>query len=136
VSGRRHPDCPPILFVYAHRLRVMNGFVDRSSPDVADKSEVWGPRLGTTQDPDRGRARLRNVVEATQQENLWFHGGQPAHQSRHYALFLLARQLKALYEDPHPVYGLRRYNRSELLKNSSEVSDGSLLSLVPRAAMC
>lgn len=42
----------------------------------------------------------------TQQEALWFHGGN-LHQSRHYSQFL-ALQLKARMEGlPTPVYGLQ-----------------------------
>jgi putative flavoprotein involved in K+ transport len=41
----------------------------------------------------------------TQQEGLWFHGGN-LHQSRHYSQFL-SLQLKARLEGiPTPVYGL------------------------------
>ena len=42
----------------------------------------------------------------TQQEGLWFHGGN-LHQSRHYSQFL-SLQSKARYEGiPTPVYGLQ-----------------------------
>jgi len=42
----------------------------------------------------------------TQQEGLWFHGGN-LHQSRHYSQFL-SLQLKARQEGiPTPVYGLQ-----------------------------
>jgi putative flavoprotein involved in K+ transport len=42
----------------------------------------------------------------TQQEALWFHGGN-LHQSRHYSLYL-ALQLKARFEGiPTPVYALQ-----------------------------
>jgi putative flavoprotein involved in K+ transport len=43
----------------------------------------------------------------TQQEALWFHGGN-LHQSRHYSLYL-ALQLKARMEGiPTPVHGLQQ----------------------------
>jgi len=49
--------------------------------------------------------RTQRRWKPTQQENLWFHGGN-LHQSRHYSLYL-ALQLKARYERiPTPVYRL------------------------------
>src|SRR3954465_12905002 len=48
----------------------------------------------------------RNMWKPTQQEGLWFHGGN-LHQSRHYSQFL-SLQLKARYEGiATPVYGLQ-----------------------------
>jgi putative flavoprotein involved in K+ transport len=85
----------------------MNSFVaDLIGQDVADKvGKVWGLGSGTAQDPGPWEGELRNMWKPTQQENLWFHGGN-LHQSRHYSLFL-ALQLKARCEGiPTPVYGL------------------------------
>lgn len=49
--------------------------------------------------------QLRNMWKPTQQDNLWFHGGN-LHQSRHYSRYL-ALQLKARYEGMDtPVYRL------------------------------
>jgi putative flavoprotein involved in K+ transport len=42
----------------------------------------------------------------TQQENLWFHGGN-LHQSRHYSLYL-ALQLRHVTNLATPAYGLQR----------------------------
>jgi putative flavoprotein involved in K+ transport len=71
---------------------------------------VWGLGSGTTQDPGPWEGELRNMWKPTQQENLWFHGGN-LHQSRHYSLFL-ALQLKARYEGiPTPVYGLQEVHQ-------------------------
>ena len=48
-----------------------------------------------------------SASKPTQQQNLWFHGGN-LHQSRHYSLFL-ALQLKARGEGiATPVYGLQQ----------------------------
>ena len=48
----------------------------------------------------------RNMWKPTQQEALWFHGGN-LHQSRHYSQFL-SLQIKARFEGlPTPVYGLQ-----------------------------
>jgi putative flavoprotein involved in K+ transport len=49
---------------------------------------------------------LDNMWKPTQQEALWFHGGN-LHQSRHYSLYLALR-LKARQEGiPTPVYRLK-----------------------------
>jgi putative flavoprotein involved in K+ transport len=101
-------ELPADLVVYATGFRSMNSFVaDIIGQDVADKvGKVWGLGSGTTQDPGPWEGELRNMWKPTQQENLWFHGGN-LHQSRHYSLFL-ALQLKARYEGiPTPVYGLQ-----------------------------
>lgn len=100
-------ELPADLVVYATGFRSMNSFVaDLIGQDVADKvGKVWGLGSGTTQDPGPWEGELRNMWKPTQQENLWFHGGN-LHQSRHYSLFL-GLQLKARYEGiPTPVYGL------------------------------
>jgi putative flavoprotein involved in K+ transport len=76
------------------------------SPEVADKvGRVWGLGSDTKGDPGPWVAELRNMWKPTQQENLWFHGGN-LHQSRHYSLYL-ALQIKARHVGiPTPVYGL------------------------------
>jgi putative flavoprotein involved in K+ transport len=107
-------ELPADLVVYATGFRSMNSFVaDLIGQDVADKvGKVWGLGSGTSQDPGPWEGELRNMWKPTQQENLWFHGGN-LHQSRHYSLFL-ALQLKARCEGiPTPVYGLQRvYHQS------------------------
>jgi putative flavoprotein involved in K+ transport len=97
------------LVVYATGYGPMNGFAaDLISKDVADKvGKVWGLGSDTTKDPGPWEGEERNMWKPTQQQALWFHGGN-LHQSRHYSQFL-ALQLKARMEDiPTPVYGLQK----------------------------
>jgi putative flavoprotein involved in K+ transport len=101
-------ELPADLVVYATGYESMNGFVgDLISPDVADRvGKVWGLGSGTTKDPGPWEGEQRNMWKPTQQEALWFHGGN-LHQSRHYSLYL-ALQLKARAEGIEtPVYGLQ-----------------------------
>ncbi|MGN6168977.1 MAG: flavin-containing monooxygenase [Solirubrobacteraceae bacterium] len=96
------------VVVYATGYESMNGFVaDLISPEVADKvGKVWGLGSGTRKDPGPWEGEERNMWKPTQQEALWFHGGN-LHQSRHYSLYL-GLQLKARMEGiPTPVYGLQ-----------------------------
>jgi putative flavoprotein involved in K+ transport len=96
------------LVVYATGYGSMNGWAaDLISQEVADKvGKVWGLGSDTTKDPGPWEGEQRNMWKPTQQEALWFHGGN-LHQSRHYSLYL-ALQLKARYEGiPTPVYGLQ-----------------------------
>ena len=96
------------LVVYATGYGSMNGWAaDLISPEVADKvGKVWGFGSGTTKDLGPWEGEQRNMWKPTQQEALWFHGGNLA-LSRYYSLFL-ALQLKARFEDiPTPVYGLQ-----------------------------
>jgi putative flavoprotein involved in K+ transport len=96
------------LVVYATGFGSMNGWAaDLIGQDVADKvGKVWGLGSGTTKDPGPWEGEQRNMWKPTQQENLWFHGGN-LHQSRHYSLYL-SLQLKARHEGiPTPVYGLQ-----------------------------
>ena len=74
--------------------------------DVADKvGKVWGFGSGTTQDPGPWEGELRNMWKPTNQEALWFHGGNLA-LSRHYSLYV-SLQIKARMENiPTPVHGL------------------------------
>ena len=72
---------------------------------MADKvGKVWGLGSDTTKDPGPWEGELRNMWKPTQQEALWFHGGN-LHQSRHYSQFL-ALQLKARH-GRHSDAGLR-----------------------------
>ncbi|MGI8753803.1 MAG: NAD(P)-binding domain-containing protein [Acidimicrobiales bacterium] len=99
---------PADLVVYATGYGSMNGWAaDLISPDVADKvGKVWGLGSNTAKDPGPWEGEQRNMWKPTQQEALWFHGGN-LHQSRHYSLYL-ALQLKARYEGlDTPVYGLQ-----------------------------
>jgi len=99
---------PADLVVYATGYGSMNGWAaDLISPEVAAKvGKCWGLGSGTTKDPGPWEGELRNMWKPTQQEALWFHGGN-LHQSRHYSLYL-ALQLKAKLEGiPTPIYGLQ-----------------------------
>ncbi|MFG3520893.1 NAD(P)-binding domain-containing protein [Nocardia nova] len=101
-------ELPADLVVYATGYGSMNGWAaDLIGQEVADKvGKCWGYGSGTTKDPGPFEGELRNMWKPTQQEGLWFHGGN-LHQSRHYSLYL-ALQLKARYEQiPTPVYGLQ-----------------------------
>ena len=96
------------LVVYATGYGSMNGWAaDLISQEVADKvGKVWGLGSETAKDPGPWEGEQRNMWKPTQQEALWFHGGN-LHQSRHYSLYL-ALQLKARYEGiDTPVYGLQ-----------------------------
>jgi putative flavoprotein involved in K+ transport len=101
-------ELPADLVVYATGYGSMNGWVaDLISPDVADKvGKVWGLGSDTAKDPGPWEGEQRNIWKPTQQQALWFHGGN-LHQSRHYSLYL-ALQLKARAEGiDTPVYGLQ-----------------------------
>jgi putative flavoprotein involved in K+ transport len=106
-------ELPADLVVYATGYGSMNGFVaDLISPEVAGRvGKCWGLGSDTTKDPGPWEGEQRNMWKPTQQEALWFHGGNLA-QSRHYSLFL-ALQLKARQAGlPTPVYGLQEvYHR-------------------------
>ena len=101
-------ELPADVVVYATGYGSMNGWAaDLISQDVADKvGKVWGLGSDTTKDPGPWEGEQRNMWKPTQQDALWFHGGN-LHQSRHYSLYL-ALQLKARMEGiPTPVYGLQ-----------------------------
>lgn len=101
-------ELPADLIVYATGYGSMNGWAARIiSQDVADKvGKCWGMGSDTPKDPGPWEGELRNMWKPTQQEALWFHGGN-LHQSRHYSHYL-ALQLKARQEGiPTPVYGLQ-----------------------------
>jgi putative flavoprotein involved in K+ transport len=100
-------ELPADVVVYATGYGSMNGWAARLiSQEVADKvGKCWGLGSSTTKDPGPWEGEQRNMWKPTQQEALWFHGGN-LHQSRHYSQFL-SLQLKARYEGiPTPVYGL------------------------------
>ena len=95
------------LVVFATGYGSMNGWAAQLiSQEVADKvGKCWGLGSDTPKDPGPWEGELRNMWKPTQQEALWFHGGN-LHQSRHYSQFL-SLQLKARMEGiPTPVYGL------------------------------
>jgi putative flavoprotein involved in K+ transport len=101
-------ELPADVVVYATGYGSMNGWAaDLMGQEVADRvGKVWGLGSDTPKDPGPWEGEQRNMWKPTQQENLWFHGGN-LHQSRHYSLYL-ALQLKARYEGiPTPVYGLQ-----------------------------
>jgi putative flavoprotein involved in K+ transport len=102
-------ELPADLIVYATGYGSMNGWAaDLISREVADKvGKCWGLGSNTTKDPGPWEGELRNMWKPTQQEALWFHGGN-LHQSRHYSQFL-SLQLKARQEGiATPVYGLQQ----------------------------
>jgi putative flavoprotein involved in K+ transport len=106
-------ELPADLVVYATGYGSMNGWAaDLISPEVAAKvGKVWGLGSDTRKDPGPWEGELRNMWKPTQQEALWFHGGN-LHQSRHYSSYL-ALQLKARMEGiPTPVYGLQEVHHA------------------------
>ncbi len=103
ISGQEYP---ADLVVFATGYGSMNGWAARLiSQEVADKvGKCWGLGSGTTKDPGPWEGELRNMWKPTQQEALWFHGGN-LHQSRHYSQFL-SLQIKAREAGiSTPVYG-------------------------------
>jgi putative flavoprotein involved in K+ transport len=99
-------ELPADLIVYATGYGSMNGWAaELISQEVADKvGKVWGLGSNTTKDPGPWEGEPRNMWKPTQQDALWFHGGNLA-QSRHYSQFL-SLQLKARREGiATPVYG-------------------------------
>jgi len=100
-------ELPADLVVYATGYGSMNGYAaDLISHEVAGKvGKCWGLGSDTTKDPGPWEGEQRNMWKPTQQEALWFHGGN-LHQSRYYSLYL-ALQLKARQAGlPTPVYKL------------------------------
>lgn len=94
------------LVVYATGYGSMNRLAANViGQHMADRvGKVWGLGSDTAKDPGPWEGEQRNMWKPTQQEALWFHGGN-LHQSRHYSLYL-ALQLKARAEGIHtPVYG-------------------------------
>ena len=106
-------ELPADLVVYATGYGSMNGWAaDLISQEVADQvGKVWGLGSDTTKDPGPWEGEQRNMWKPTQQDALWFHGGN-LHQSRHYSLYL-ALQLKARCEGlDTPVYGLQEVHHT------------------------
>ncbi|BCH16074.1 NAD(P)/FAD-dependent oxidoreductase [Mesorhizobium sp. L-2-11] len=102
-------ELPADVVVYATGYGSMNGWAaELISKEVADKvGKCWGLGSNTTKDPGPWEGEQRNMWKPTQQEALWFHGGN-LHQSRHYSQFL-SLQLKARHEGiATPVYGLQQ----------------------------
>ncbi|QPC92327.1 NAD(P)/FAD-dependent oxidoreductase [Mesorhizobium sp. INR15] len=102
-------ELPADVIIYATGYGSMNGWAaDLISRDVADKvGKCWGLGSNTTKDPGPWEGELRNMWKPTQQDALWFHGGN-LHQSRHYSQFL-SLQIKARQEGiATPVYGLQQ----------------------------
>ena len=96
------------VIVYATGYGSMNGWVaDIVDQDTADKvGKCWGLGSDTPKDPGPWEGEQRNMWKPTQQDALWFHGGN-LHQSRHYSQFL-SLQIKARMEGiATPVYGLQ-----------------------------
>ena len=96
------------VIVYATGYGSMNGWVaDIVDKATADKvGKCWGLGSDTPKDPGPWEGEQRNMWKPTQQEALWFHGGN-LHQSRHYSQFL-SLQIKARMEGiDTPVYGLQ-----------------------------
>jgi putative flavoprotein involved in K+ transport len=101
------------LVVYATGYGSMNGLAaDIVGQEIADRvGKVWGLGSDTTKDPGPWEGEQRNMWKPTQQEALWFHGGN-LHQSRHYSLYL-ALQLKARQVGiPTPVYRLQEVHHT------------------------
>ncbi len=102
------------VIVYATGYGSMNGWVaDLIDQETADRvGKVWGLGSDTPKDPGPWEGEQRNMWKPTQQEALWFHGGN-LHQSRHYSQFL-SLQLKARMEGiPTPVYGLQQVHHTK-----------------------
>jgi len=95
--------------VFATGYGSMNGWAAKIiSQDTADKvGKCWGLGSDTKKDPGPWEGEPRNMWKPTQQDNLWFHGGN-LHQSRHYSQYL-SLQIKARMEGlDTPVYGLTK----------------------------
>ena len=106
-------ELPADLVVYATGYGSMNGLAaDIIGEEMANKvGKVWGLGSDTTKDPGPWVGEQRNMWKPTQQEGLWFHGGN-LHQSRYYSLYL-ALQLKARAEGiPTPVYNLQEVHHT------------------------
>src|SRR5256884_6528716 len=80
---------PADLVVYATGYGSIKGWAaDLISPEVAAKvGKCWGLGSATAKDPGPWEGELRNMWKPTQQEGLWFHGGN-MHQTGKYFLEL------------------------------------------------
>ena len=107
-------ELPADLLVCATGYASMNGWAaDLISPETADKvGKCWGLGSATKKDPGPWEGELRNMWKPTQQEGLWFQGGN-LHQTRHYSQFL-SLQIKARMEGVKtPVYGLAKSHHTQ-----------------------
>jgi len=100
---------PADLVVYATGYGSMNGWAaDPISQEVADRvGKVWGLGSATTKDPGPWEGEQRNMWKPTQQESLWFHGGN-LHQSHHYSLYLARSSRRASKASRLPSMDSRR----------------------------
>jgi putative flavoprotein involved in K+ transport len=99
---------PADLIVYATGFGPMTEWAaNLIGPEVADTvGKCWGLGSNTPKDPGPWEGELRNMWRPTQQEGLWFHGGN-LQQSRFYSL-QLALQIKARAVGiATPVYSLQ-----------------------------
>ncbi len=98
---------PADVIIHATGYGSMDEMVARLiSPAVADRvGRFWGYGSGVDGDPGPWEGELRNMWKPTNQEGLWFHGGN-LHLSRHYSLYV-SLEIKARMENiPTPVFGL------------------------------
>ncbi|TAN12574.1 MAG: NAD(P)/FAD-dependent oxidoreductase [Burkholderiaceae bacterium] len=110
-------ELPADVVVYATGYASMNSFAaDLISKEVANKvGKCWGVGSNTPLDPGPWEGEQRNMWKPTQQEGLWFEGGNLA-QSRFYSQYM-ALQLKARQEGiPTPVYGLQDVHHREFAR--------------------
>ena len=106
-------ELPADLIVYATGYGPMSQFSAQVLPqDMVDKvGRVWGLGSDTPKDPGPWEGEPRNMWKPTQQEGLWFHGGN-LYQCRFHSK-ILALQIKARLEGlPTPVYGLQRVHHT------------------------
>ena len=70
-------ELPADLVVYATGYGSMNGLAaDIVGQEIADRvGKVWGLGSDTTKDPGPWEGEQRNMWKPTQEEGLWFHGG-------------------------------------------------------------
>ena len=109
LDNGKEIDCD--LIVFATGYGSMNQWAAKLiSQEVADKvGKCWGLGSGTRKDPGPWEGELRNMWKPTNQNSLWFHGGNLA-QARHYSKYL-SLQIKARFEKlPLKVYGIPKVN--------------------------
>lgn len=109
LDNGKEIDCD--LVVFATGYGSMNQWAAKLiSQEVADKvGKCWGLGSGTRKDPGPWEGELRNMWKPTNQNSLWFHGGNLA-QARHYSKYL-SLQIKARFEKlPLKVYGIPKVN--------------------------
>ena len=87
IDNGKEIDCD--LVVFATGYGSMNQWAAKLiSQEVADKvGKCWGLGSGTRKDPGPWEGELRNMWKPTNQNSLWFHGGNLA-QARHYSKYL------------------------------------------------